>query len=173
MSHVRRILFFVTVLGLCACNSDEIGGPCGGGQHAEAWALLPDSGINAGDTVLVNFVQHGTQELAELAIFHLWPFSSGAIDPEPDPRVRVVHDDGRVLLDSIGSRYSQPNNRYDRLTWIVFAWIRDATLRTALYEGFRDEALWIELWHVGATGPGTRIRLQTDDVGIYPVLHCV
>jgi hypothetical protein len=103
----------------------------------------------------------------------LWPFSSGAIDPEPDPRVRLVHDDGRILLDSLGSRYSQPNNRYDRPTWIVFAWIRDAALRTALYEGFRDEALWIELWHVGATQPGTRVRLQTDDVGIYPVFHCV
>ena len=170
---MRRVLLQACSLILLSCNGSRIGEPCGGGQHAEARAFLPDSGINAGDTLLVVFVQHDTQEFAELVIWHLWPFSSGTIDPEPDPRVRLVHDDGRVLLDSIGSRYNQPDNRYDRPTWYVFTWIRDARLRNALYEGFRDQALSVELWHVGASQLGTRVRLRTDDAGIYPPANCL
>ena len=159
---------------LIACNgASNFGGPCGGGQYADARAFLPDSGINAGDTLLVIFTQHDTQELSELVIWHLWPFASGAIDPEPDPRVRIVAGDGRVLLDSIGSRYDQPENRYDRPTWYVFTWIREANLRNGLYEGLRDQTLWIELWRVGAPAPGTRVRLRTDHVGVSPIAMCL
>ncbi len=150
-----------------------MGGPCGGGQYADARAFLPDTGINSSDTLLLVFVQHDTNELSELVVWHLWPFSTGAIDPEPDPRVRIVSDDGRVLLDSVGSRYSQPTNRYDRPTWHVFTWIRDAKLRNALYQGFRDGTLWIELLRVGATQPGTRVRVQTDHVGVSEILRCL
>lgn len=171
---MRRLLFVVANVFLMACDgASRIGEPCGGGQYAEARAFLPNLGINAGDTLLVGFIQHDTQELSELVIWHLWPFASGAIDPEPDPRVRVVRDDGRVLLDSIGSRYNQPDDRYDRPTWYVFTWIRDAELRNALYEGLRDQTLWIELWQVGASEPGTRVRLRTDRVGIHPRATCL
>src|SRR5512138_1575144 len=139
---------------------------CGGGQYAEARGFLPDTGINAGDTLSIVFVQHDTKELSEVVVWHLWPYSSGAIDSEPDPRVRIVRDDGRVLLDSIGSRYNQPENRYNEPTWHVFTWIRDAGLRNAFYVGFRDETLWIELWDVRATKPGMRVRVKTDRAGV-------
>jgi hypothetical protein len=171
---VRRLLLFAAAVLLIACNgAADFGGPCGGGQYADARALLPDSGINAGDTLLVVFTQHDTQELAELVIWHLWPFASGVIDTAPDPRVRVVADDGRVLLDSTGSRYDQPENRFDRPTWYVFTWIRDANLRNGLYEGFVNQTLWIELWRVGAPAPGTRVRLRTDHAGVSPMATCL
>lgn len=169
------MLFVLAPVLLIACTRASIfrGEPCGGGQYADARAFLPDSGINAGDTLLVVFIQHDTKELAELVIWHLWPFASGAIDPGPDPRVRVVSNDGRVLLDSIGSRYNQPENRYNRPTWYVFTWIRDASLRNGLFEGFRDQTLWIELWRVGASAPGTRVRLRTDRAGVSPMATCL
>ena len=157
----------------CSGMVAPIGAPCGGGQYAEARAILPDTGMNAGDTLLVGFLQHDTQELTELVIWHLWPFSSGAVDPEPDPRVRVVRDDGRVLLDSLGSRYNQPEGKHNRLTWYVFAWIRSAGVREAFYEGFRDQSLWIELWPVGASQPSTRVQLTTDRIGVHPVARCL
>ena len=175
---MRRPLSIAAALSLAAsllaaCHASGVGGPCGGGQFAEAGAVLPDTGINSGDTLRVGLVQHDTKELAELVVWHMWPFSTGVIDPEPDPRVRVVRSDGRVLLDSIGSRYNQPENRYDRPTWFVHTWIRDAALRNALYEGFRDDALWIELWRVGSAQPGTRVRLTTDRVGVSENAWCL
>jgi hypothetical protein len=124
---VRRLLSALASLLLTACSgAAPFGAPCGGAQSAEARAVLPDTGINARDTLLVVFVQHDTQELSELVIWHLWPFASGAIDPEPDPRVRVITDDGRVLLDSIGSRFNQPENKNNKPTWFIFTWIREA-----------------------------------------------
>lgn len=171
---VRRLLGVVMLMSLSACRGvSGFTAPCGGGQYADARAFLPDSGINAGDTLQAVFIQHDTQELSELVIWHLWPFGTGAIDPEPDPRVRIVGDDGRVLLDSIGSRYNQPENRYNRPTWYVFTWIRDANLRNALYAGLRDQTLWIELWRVGALAPGTRVRMRTDRAGVEPKATCL
>ena len=171
---MRPLLLIPGILFMARCDAvSRPGSPCGGGQFAEAHAVLPDTGINAGDTLSVGFEQHDTDELTELVIWHLWPFSTGAVDAEPDPRVRIVRDDGRVLLDSIGSRYNQPENRYNRPTWYVFTWIRDAELRNAFHEGFRDETLWIELWQVGAQRVGTRVRLVTDRVGIRPTAICV
>ena len=82
-------------------------------------------------------------------------------------------DDGRVLLDSLGSRYNQPENRYNEPTWHVFTWVREASLRNAVYEGLRDQTLWIELWRVGAQAPGTRVQLRTDHVGVSPTLTCL
>jgi hypothetical protein len=171
---VRSLLLFITTLIIAACGGpSRVGGPCGGGQFAQAHAILPDTGINAGDTLSVGFLQHDTNELSELVIWHLWPFGTGAIDPEPDPRVRIVHDDGRVLLDSVGSRYSQPENQYNRPTWFVFTWVHEAGLRNAFYEGFQDEALWIELWHLAPPGLGTRVRLTTDTIGVHARATCL
>ena len=108
---MRWLLLIPASVSLIACSGvSSFGAPCGGGQFADAYAFLPDSGINAGDTIRVVFIQHDTQELTELVIWNLGPFASGAIDPAPNPRVRIVADDGRVLLDSVGSRYNQPEN---------------------------------------------------------------
>lgn len=168
---MKRSLLWLLPALLCGCDP-VLGNECGGGQYATAWAFLPDTGINAGDSIHVEFVQHDTNELSELAVWHVWPFTSAAIDPEPDPRIRIVGRDERVLLDSIGSRYSQPTNRYDRPTWHVFSWIRDARLRTALFEGFRDRALWLELRRVGEPGLGTRVPLVVERVGVTERVWC-
>lgn len=171
---MRRLLSALVSVLLTACSgAASFGAPCGGAQSAEARAFLPDTGINAGDTLLVVFTQHDTQELSELVIWHLWPFASGAIDPEPDPRVRVIADNGRVLLDSIGSRFNQPENKNNRPTWYIFTWIREAGLRNALYAGLRDETLAIELSRPTATAPGTRVRIRTARAGISPMATCL
>ena len=164
--------FVLVIPALLLGCSTIMGSECGGGQYANARAFLPDTGINAGDTVEVGFVQHDMNELSELVVWHLWPFESGAVDPEPDPRVRIVGRDGRALLDSVGSRYNQPTNRYDRPTWHVYTWIREARLRNALFEGFRDRALWLELWRVGETGAGTRVPLVVEQVGVSERVWC-
>ena len=171
---MRPLLFTAGALAIAGCEAPSgLGSPCGGGQYAEAHAVLPDTGINAGDTLSVGFHQHDTNERSELVVWHLWPFGTGAIDPEPDPRVRIVDGGGRVLLDAIGTRYNQPQNRYDHPTWYVHTWIHEAGLRNDFYDGFRNEDLWIELWPVGAPRPGTRVRLLTDRVGVTETGICL
>jgi hypothetical protein len=171
-ANVSRITLLAALLLLVGCATST-GSECGGGQYAQARAFLPDTGINSGDTLSVGFTQHDMKELSELSIWHMWPFGTGAIDPEPDPRVRIVTAGGRVLLDSPGSRYNQPEDRHNRPTWYVFTWIRNASLRNAFFDGFRNETLWIELWHARATQPGTRVRLVTDEVGVHEKAWCV
>jgi hypothetical protein len=170
---VRRFIFLIAAQ-LCSlgCSTTTVS-ECGGGQYAEAHAVLPDTGINAGDTISVGFHQYDTDERSHLAVQHLWPFATDTIDPEPDPRVRIVRGDGRVLLYLVGSRYYQPEKRHSLPTWNAFRWIRDASLRNALYEGFRNETLWIELWHARPPRLGTRVRLTTDRVGITEKAWCV
>lgn len=153
-----------------------MGAPCGGAQQAFARVTLPDTGIDASSQVIVGFVQHDPDlsgELSEVVVQHLgWP-AAPAVDPEPDPRVRLVRDDGRVLLDTLGSRYDQPTNTYSRPTWLILQWMRSADRRTALFEAMRDETLWLELWARDAARPGTRVRLRTESAYVTPKAVCL
>ena len=164
--------------GLLACSSttDGSGGAhCGGNQHAFASVILPDTGIDAKREIVVSFIQHDPRlsgELSEVAIQQAWP-GGAAPDSEPDPRVRLLTASSQVLVDTLGTRFDQPTGRFDRPTWLVLHWIRDSQSRNALYDALATQSLWLELWHVGATGPGTRILLTTKDFGVYPAAVCL
>ena len=156
-------------------TSTSGGAPCGRNQYADASVTLPDTGINAGRTIQVTFIQHDPDlagELSEFAVQQSWP-SGAAADAEPDPRVRLVSSSGQVLVDSLGSRFDQPTSRFSDPTWHVFGWIRDGQLRNALYTAFATQSLWLELWHAGATGPGTRVLLTTKAFGVRPPGICL
>lgn len=165
------------VLSTTACSLPSVGGeaPCGRNEHAVANAILPDTGINAGREITVVFIQHDPDiagELSEVAIEQAWP-AGARPDTEPDPRVRLLSASGQILLDTLGTRFDQPTGRFDRPTWLVFHWIRDAQSRNALYDTFATQSLWLELWHADATKPGTRILLKTTDYGVYPPAVCL
>lgn len=152
-----------------------MGAPCGGAQHAAARAVLPDTGINAKGEVLVVLSQRDPEligELTDVAVWHLWP-AGAAPDAEPDPRVRLVRDDGRVLLDTLGSRYDQPTNTFSRPTWAVLQTFKSADRRNALFQGFQDQTLWVELWQRDAVQPGTRVRLRTESANVTPKATCL
>ena len=164
-------------LSAAACSSPTFGGeaPCGRNQHATASATLPDTGIDANREIEVSFIQHDPDlagELSEVAIQQGWP-AGASPDTEPDPRVRLLNAAGQVLLDTLGTRFDQPTGRFDRPTWLVFHWIRDAQSRNALYDAFATQSLWLELWHADAMRPGTRILLKTTDYGVYPPSVCL
>ena len=169
------ILAAAASLGCSSLTSDSRGAPCGRNQYADASVTLPDTGINARRTIQVVFIQHDPDlagELSEFAIQQTWP-NGAAADSEPDPRVRLVSGSGRVLVDSLGSRFDQPTNRFSDPTWHVFGWIRDAQVRNALYSAFATQSLWLELWHAGASAPGTRVLLKTNDYGVRPPAICL
>ena len=136
---------------------------------------MPDTGINAGREIQVSFIQHDPDiagELSEVAIQPSWP--AGAVaDSEPDPRVRLLSTSGQVFIDTLGTRFDQPTGRFDRPTWLVFHWIRDAQSRNGLYNAFATQSLWLELWRAGATASGTRVLLTTKDFGLYPPAVCL
>ena len=88
--------------------------------------------------------------------------------------MRLIRDDGRVLLDTLATRFDQPRGTYTRPTWIVSQWIRgDAARRNALFEAMRDQTLWIELWRADATLPGSRVRLRTESAEVTPPSLCL
>jgi hypothetical protein len=153
----------------CSWASGISGGsPCGRNQHAFASAILPDTGINAGRELQVSFIQHDPDlagELSEVAIQQAWP-GAAAPDTEPDPRVRLLDASGQVFVDTLGTRPDRP-------TWFVLQWIRDAQSRNGLYNAFATQSLWLELWHAGAAGPGTRILVSTKEFGVNPPAFCV
>jgi hypothetical protein len=163
---------------LAACGvigPSESGVPCGGAQYASARVVLPDTGVNGGTTVHVGLVQHDPQisgELAEVVVQHVWPAERGE-NPAADPRVRLVRDDGRVLLDTLGTRLDQPSGTFTRRTWFVLQWIRSAEQRQALFGAFRDGTLWLELWAPGAGAPRTRVPVRAEQIGVTPPTRCL
>jgi hypothetical protein len=174
LGPARAALFACALAGLVACGDGFGPVPCGRNQHAEAHVVLPDTGLDHGRDILVGFIQHDPDlagELSEIAIQQRWPQGAG-IDPEPDPRVRLVREDGLVLLDTLGTRLDQPRGTFDRPTWIVLQWIKDAARRNAIFESMRDQTLWLELWAPGAAKPGTRVRLETISAGVNPPAMC-
>jgi hypothetical protein len=168
----------LAVLSVLACSSPSIsspGAPCGRNQHAFASGVMPDTGINAGREIQASFIQHDPDisgELSELAIQQSWP-AGAAPDTEPDPRVRLLSASGQIFIDTLGTRFDQPTGRFDRPTWLVLHWMRDAQSRNGLYNAFATQSLWLELWHAGATAPGTRVLLTTKDFGVYPPAICL
>jgi hypothetical protein len=177
----RQLLPLVTLLAAAACfagagSISDAGVPCGRNQHAEANVILPDTGINAGTEIQVSFIQHDPDlsgELSEIAIQRVWP-SNSIIDPEPDPRVRLLSGSGQVFIDTMGTRYDQPGGgQSPRPTWYVLHWFKQATVRNALYDSFASQSLWLELWRSHASAPGTRVRLTTTEFGVYPALTCL
>jgi hypothetical protein len=168
---VSRALLAAFMVSVASCNEEQIAGAtCGGGQTAEAHAVLPDTGINSGDTVVVSFSQHGEGDLSELSVVHLWWYVRGP-NPEANPRVRLVREDGLVLLDSSGSRVDQTGHG-ETPSWYVFTWIHEAKRRNDLFYGLRDEMLWLELRQPGSPTAGTRVRLETDRAEFRPAFHC-
>jgi hypothetical protein len=182
MSGAQRSLLVATLasglLSLMACSevtSVSMRSPCGRNQHAFATITLPDTGINAGREIQVSFIQHDPDiagELSEFAIQQSWPVGA-APDSEPDPRVRLLSASGQVFVDTLGTRFDQPTGRFDRPTWLVSQWIRDAQLRNGLYNAFATQSLWLELWRPGGAGPGTRVLLTTKEFGVNPPAICV
>jgi hypothetical protein len=175
-SALCRIRVLIAVSSV-ACSSTVVGGPapCGRNQHAAARVTLPDTGIDAGREIDVSFVQHDPDlagELSEIAIQQAWP-AAVSPDAEPDPRVRLLNGSGQILLDTLGTRFDQPTGQFDRPTWLVLHWIRDAESRNTLYDAFASQSLWLELWTAGATKPGTRVLMKTTDFGVSPPAMCL
>lgn len=173
-SHRYALLIAVSS---AACSSTGVGGPapCGRNQHAAARVTLPDTGIDAGREIDVSFLQHDPDlvgELSEIAIQQAWP-AAASPDAEPDPRVRLLNGSGQILLDTLGTRFDQPTGQFDRPTWLVLHWIRDAQSRNTLYDAFASQSLWLELWTADATKPGTRVVMKTTDFGVNPPAMCL
>lgn len=167
------------VLGLLGCidglGPGRRGATCGGAQMASALATLPDTGIGAGADVSISFAQRDPYligEFTDVAIFHLWPQSRG-VNPEPDPRVRLVRDDGRILLDTVAVRHIPNDGDPNRLSWVVVTTFSNAELRNAIFAAIRDSAITLELWPVGGSKPGTIVRPVTKEAVVSGVATCL
>lgn len=165
----------LVVLTGCDGLSSEPGSKCGGAQTAAAVVTLPDTGIAAAtdvQVVLAQFDPFIIGELSDIAVQHVWPGSRG-VNPEPDPRVRLVRDDGRVLLDTLATRRLPNDGNPNRPTWIVVQRTNSADRRNALFEAMHDQTLWLELWERSSLTAGTRVRLRTTSATVSQIATCL
>jgi hypothetical protein len=167
------------MVGVLGCGEIEIGGPraakCGGAQEASSLATLPDTGIGGGAPVQIVLSQRDPfliGEFADLEVVHLWPLSKG-VNPEPNPRVRLIRDDGRVLLDTLSTRRIPNDGDPNRTTWIVFKTFSNAELRNAIYDAIRTGSITLELWPLTGTGPSTVVRPQTQEAFVGAIATCL
>jgi hypothetical protein len=173
MIKCRSLLALVALPALSACSGiadvRNGGAPCGRNQHGYATVMLPDTGIEAGHELQVDFIQHDPDlsgELSEVVVQFTAPGAS-VVDSNPVPRVRLLNSAGVVFVDTIG------NNSGGRPTWYVFRWIKDAPTRSALYDAFATETLWLELWKANAPKLGTRLRFDIKEYGVNPPAICL
>jgi hypothetical protein len=164
-------LVALTAVSACYGISDvrSGGAPCGRNQHGYATVTLPDTGIEAAHELQVDFVQHDPDlagELSEVVIQFTAP-GAAVVDSNPVPRVRLLNSAGLVFVDTLG------NNAGGRPTWYVIRWIKDAPTRNALYDGFANQTLWLELWKANATTLSTRVRFVVKEYGINPPAICL
>jgi len=71
-----------------------------------------------------------------------------------------------VLLDTLAGRENHA-------TWFVTKTIKDSPERNAFYDAFQKDSLFLELRPPDGIGPGTRVKLKTQQVGVEPYLICV
>ena len=151
------------------------GEKCGGAQTASALAILPDTGIGGGAPVSIGLSQRDPfliGELADLSVTHLWLDSNG-VNPEANPRVRLVRDDGRVLLDTLSTRSIPNDGDPHRLSWIVFRTFSDSSLRNAIFNAIRTESLRLELWPPTGSAPGTVVRPRLEAASVGGIAICL
>jgi hypothetical protein len=173
---LRTVIGSGCLVSTVGCGSlTNPGSKCGGAQTASAFATLPDTGIAAGtevQVVLSQFDPFIIGELSDIAIQHLWPATRGP-NPEADPRVRLVRDDGRVLLDTLSTRRLPNDGDPNRSTWIVVQRTRAAERRNAVFDAMQAETLWLELWRPNSATVGTRVRLHTTSASVSPIATCL
>ena len=171
--HTRflgSILAAFSIVAGTACSPENVidtrGEPCGGGgQFAIARVALPDTGIDANTSVEVDLNQHDTLEVTDVIVRHLLP-AGVLVDSAPDPRVRLLNSVADVLLDTLAGRENHA-------TWFVTKTIKDSPDRNAFYDAFQKDSLFLELRPPDGIGPGTRVKLKTQQVGVEPYLICV
>ncbi len=158
----------VLPLALAACSDfapTENGSTCGGSQYASARLTLPDTGINAGATISFGFHQYDPfllPEGTEVVFAQLPAAGIGLILPY----LRLVHDDGRILLE----QGSTPGSLGQ--TWVMRHVSHSAEVRNAIFEALQSGSLSLQLMRWPSDLPGTTVRIVPSALGVSPVGRC-
>ena len=150
-----------------ACSDLTRGAPCGGGRSAEATAVLPDTGLGAGGTASITYHESDPQSTLYESSLIVWTFpAAGAAFADSAARVRVVTDDGRVLLD----RQSIPAYAG---SWYAIDSIPNEALRDAIVSAFQTGAVVVEFSRTQPVPGVTRVRPTVRFAGRTPVVMCL
>lgn len=156
-------------LSLMACSLlgvEENGSQCGGAQYASARMSLPDTGISAGSEVLFVFTQRDPYLIPEQADISIQQLPMPGVSLIL-PHVRLVHDDGRVLLDQSSTSSSLGQS------WSVIYITHSAEVRNTIFEALRTQNISLQLVRWPSDQPGTTVRIRPDELGVSPIAWCV
>jgi hypothetical protein len=142
------------------------GTPCGGTRRVTAQAVLPDTGLGARGTAGITFYESEPgRSLDETSLF-VWtfPHDSTVRFADSAPHVRVVTDEGLVLLDLDSSLAYQGS-------WYVRQPVPAESMRQAIVNAFQSGKVTVEF---SSTVPArvTRVRPSVEFAGRDPVLLC-
>ena len=157
-------------LSLTACSLlsvEERGSTCGGAQYAVAHISLPDSGISAGTELVFAFTQRDPYLIGEQTDISIQQLPTPPAALAVLPHVRLVHDDGRVLLDQSSTPASFGE------TWRMIFITHNADIRNAIFDGLQTQGISLQLLRWPTDQLGTKVRIRTDELGVSPVQRCL
>src|SRR5262245_11137121 len=139
----------LSLIGCGLLGVEESGSRCGGAQYAYARISLPDSGISAGSDLVFGFTQRDPYLIGEQTDISVQQVPMPPGTPLTLPHVRLVHDDGRVLLEQAATTGSLGGN------WLMTFITHSADLRVAVFEGLASRSVSLQLVRWPTDQPGT------------------
>ena len=167
MNRLRLTFLSAFVLSTACVDITQRGIPCGGTRRVDAQAVLPDTGLGAGGQATVSFFEsepRGTLDETALAVSTFPPTNTMFADNPP--RVRLVVDDGSVLLDG------QSTSAYLG-SWFVKEAIPTDAIREKIVSAFSAGLVMVEYSTGHPAVKVTRVRPIVRFAGRDEVFRCL
>lgn len=167
MNHLHLTLLSSIVLSTACVEITNRGIPCGGTRRVDAQVTLPDTGLGAGGQASISFHESEPRSTLDESALGVWTFPpNNTLFADNPPRVRLVVDDGTVLLDRESSSAYLGS-------WYVREAIPDGSVRDQIVLAFAAGLVMVEF----ASGPPamkvTRVRPNVRFAGRDEVSRCL
>lgn len=140
--------------------------PCGGTRQVDAHVTLPDTGLGARGAGSVGFSESEAGRNLDETALYVWIFPpTGTVFADNAPDVRIVTDDGQVLMNERSGVAYQGS-------WSVRRGIRDEALRATIIRAFQEGRVSVEFSTTQPVPRLTRVRPTVRFAGKAPVLQC-
>lgn len=167
MNRLRLTLLYSIVLSTACVEITNRGTPCGGTRRVDAQAVLPDTGLGAGGQAAITFYESEPRSTVDESALFVWTFPpNNTMFADSPPRVRLVVDDGNVLLDR------QSSSAYLG-SWYVREGIPSGAVRDQIVSAFAAGLVMVEFSGGQPATKVTRVRPEVRFAGRDQVLRCV
>lgn len=167
MNRLRLTLLFPFVISSACVEITNRGTPCGGTRRVDAQAVLPDTGLGAGGQANISFHESEPRGTIDESALIVWTFPpTSTMFADKAPRVRLLVDDGSVLLEGQSSAAYLGS-------WYVREAIPPDALREKIVSAFSAGLVVVELSTAQPAMKVTRVRPSVRFAGRDEVARCL